>query len=146
MAHLKDNPVKAHPLWAAYCEMRRRCYTPTNKKFYTYGSRGIKVCDRWLESNGIGFRNFVEDMGERPKGLTLDRKDVNGNYEPSNCKWSTPREQAINRTNNRKVTNIYPQGNQFRLMLRIAGKKWDELFATFDEALNRKEYILGGIK
>lgn len=75
--------------------MRRRCSDPRHKDFRLYGARGISVCDRW--SGPDGFVRFVADMGEPPEGLTLDRIDVDGNYEPGNCRWATWKEQAANR-------------------------------------------------
>lgn len=84
---------QSHPLWVTYVQMKQRCLNEKNKNFHRYGGRGIKMCDRWLES----FWNFVDDMGERPEGHTLDRIDNDGNYEPSNCKWSTYKEQNNNK-------------------------------------------------
>jgi hypothetical protein len=72
--------------------MRQRCNNPHNDYYHRYGGRGIKICERWNE-----FSNFLEDMGERPPGKTLDRKDNNKNYCKENCKWSTPKEQANNK-------------------------------------------------
>jgi len=72
--------------------MRDRCRNPKSKRYSDYGGRGITVCDRW-ES----FENFLADMGERPDGMTLDRyPNVNGNYEPGNCRWATTKQQANN--------------------------------------------------
>jgi hypothetical protein len=73
--------------------MLARCYNPKCKKFPRYGGRGIKVCKRWKSS----FQNFLEDMGLRPVGLSIERKNNNGNYEPNNCIWATAKQQAQNR-------------------------------------------------
>ena len=79
-----------------------RCYNPKDKAYHYYGGRGITVCDRWLGKDG--FVNFLKDMGDRPKGRSLDRIDNNGNYEPSNCRWATKKEQARNTRRNRLLS------------------------------------------
>lgn len=81
------------PEYRAWIDMRRRCLNPSRSDYHYYGGRGITVCDNWLNS----FNSFLTDMGQRPEGLTLDRLDNNGNYEPSNCKWVTRAEQNKNR-------------------------------------------------
>lgn len=84
-----------------WSQMKQRCILKTNHAYPHYGGRGIKVCDRWLES----FQNFLEDMGNKPTiSHTLERINVNGNYEPSNCKWATRREQRCNQRDARYVT------------------------------------------
>jgi hypothetical protein len=90
--HGKTN-TRAHKAWM---EMNRRCHDPKRKAYPDYGGRGISICERWKD-----FRNFLEDMGECPDGLTLDRKDTNGNYEPENCRWVTYKVQNNNRRSNR---------------------------------------------
>jgi len=71
-----------------------RCYNEKSDFYARYGGRGITVCDAW-KSNP---KQFYADMGDRPQHMSLDRIDVNGNYEPSNCKWSTSTEQARNKS------------------------------------------------
>jgi hypothetical protein len=74
-------------------KMMARCYNPADQDFRHYGARGIKVCERWQN-----VENFVADMGERAKGMSIERRDVNGNYEPSNCVWLPHGERPKNRT------------------------------------------------
>jgi len=72
--------------------MMERCYRSSNTSYKHYGARGIKVCERWHD-----FTNFLADMGERPDGMTIDRKDNNDNYYPANCRWLLATKQACNR-------------------------------------------------
>jgi hypothetical protein len=87
--------------YAAWQQMKNRCLNPNDKRFADYGGRGITVCDRWVNT----YENFLADMGRRPSSRhSLDRVDVNGNYEPSNCRWATNREQSRNRRDNHRLT------------------------------------------
>lgn len=80
------------PTYLTWRAMINRCENPEHERFQHYGGRGIKVCERWRGS----FEMFLADMGERPDGFTIDRINVDGNYEPANCKWSTSKEQRAN--------------------------------------------------
>lgn len=87
-------------LYSVWRYMLRRCIDPRDKAYAHYGGRGISVCDRWLDRKA-----FVADMGPRPSHRhQIDRIDTNGNYEPGNCRWATPKEQSRNTRRNVLVT------------------------------------------
>jgi hypothetical protein len=83
--------------YKSWQHMKARCYDRNHPSYKYYGARGIKVCERWLSS----FANFLADMGPRPAGLTIDRINGRGNYEPGNCRWADWRMQAANRRKNK---------------------------------------------
>ena len=88
-----------------WSSMKQRCLNPNNPHYKYYGGRGIKICDRWLNS----FENFFTDMGKRPKGkYSIDRIDNYGNYEPENCRWVKTELQALNKS------NVFPNNEIYR--------------------------------
>ena len=84
---------RVYVIWKA---MRRRCQSPKALEFKNYGGRGISVCERWQT-----FENFYEDMGDPPDGFSIERENNDGNYEPSNCRWASYKEQLNNTRSNR---------------------------------------------
>lgn len=96
--NLKHGHAKT-PTWNVWVGMIQRCSSASGKNLAGYFGRGIRVCDRWKD-----FENFLADMGERPPGMQIDRIDNNGNYEPKNCRWSTPSANARNTRRNTVLT------------------------------------------
>lgn len=98
VTHHKSKTVE-YDIWG---RMHARCMNVNNPKYHRYGGRGIKVCEKW--SGEDGFNNFLKDMGLRPDNLhSLERDNVNGDYEPSNCKWATQKVQCINKESSIRV-------------------------------------------
>lgn len=95
--HYKNN--KESPTYTSWNHMMDRCKNPKHLHYHRYGGRGITVCKRWIK-----FKNFLEDMGERPEGLTLDRRNNDRGYYPKNCRWATNIQQNRNRRNNVLIT------------------------------------------
>jgi hypothetical protein len=92
--HGRDNGHRS-PTYNSWRAMIERCHYQPHPFYADYGGRGITVCDRWRGRGG--FANFLVDVGERPKDMTLDRKDVDGNYEPGNVRWADSKTQRWNR-------------------------------------------------
>lgn len=86
---------KKVPEYSVWIGMHSRCENPRSPVWKNYGGRGISVCSRWHGRQG--YDNFMDDMGPRPPGHWIERVDNDGNYEPKNCKWATPKEQGANR-------------------------------------------------
>ena len=125
-----------HPLYSCWQSMKRRCDSPNNPQYKDYGGRGITVCDKWINN----FHAFSSDMGERPKGMTLDRIDNNKGYSPENCKWSTRKEQQRNRRYSIFVTI---EGKRYRavVLAEKACVKTDTIVARANRGLSLEEVL-----
>lgn len=99
--------LRGTPAYKSWDSMIQRCRNANNESYKKYGALGISVCDRWSS-----FLNFLEDMGDRPKGMSLDRIDSFGNYDPENCRWATAYEQSHNK---RKPITTYEQAEDVRI-------------------------------
>lgn len=121
--------------YVSWFAMRRRCLTRTSIAYKYYGGRGIRICKRWER-----FTNFLADMGERPVGKTLDRKNHNRNYSPSNCRWATPLEQS--RDCFKPIKNI-ATGEKFQ-SIKDAMRKYPNEYSTlhhFRRNLAKKKWV-----
>lgn len=111
--------------YSSWTHAKYRTTNPKNDNYEHYGGRGIKMCDSWLNS----FENFYKDMGERPEGMTLDRIDVNGNYEPGNCRWAAQTTQTRNTRQRDSKSGVRgvewrEQANAWRARIKSKGKQY----------------------
>ena len=114
------------PTYVSWNSMMARCNRPSSPSFKNYGAKGIAVCDRWHN-----FISFLEDMGERPNGTSLDRIDGSLGYEPGNCRWATRTEQNRNRSGCRKIEF---RGESLTL------SEWAERSGVKENTLSRRLY------
>lgn len=115
-SEVRANPFSEESLMyrtrQVYYDMRNRCLNPNHSHFYLWGGRGIEICQRWMDS----IDNFISDMGPKPHGLTLERKDNNAGYSPDNCCWATRRDQI----KNQRTSKLYTFDGQKRTLPEIA--------------------------
>ncbi len=142
-----DNRSKER-LYDIYCKMKSRCNSPTNFNYKDYGGRGIKVCNEWLEDY-LNFKNWALNNGYTDE-LTIDRINVNGDYEPSNCRWTTMDVQANNKRNNLYITHN-GETKTLKEWCRYYNVKYDTIrdrmfrkdkHYTFEEAISKPIRIM----
>jgi len=103
--------------------MKYRCNNPSSSDYHRYGGRGISVCEQWLN-----FDNFLHDMGEAPKGNSLDRIANNGHYEPTNCRWASLKQQCENR--NARGYSFHKGHQKYRVAIKVDKKR--HYFGCYD--------------
>lgn len=129
----KENPDE----YRAWNLMKRRCLNKNTKEYSNYGGRGIKICDRWINC----FSNFLEDMGKKPKGHSLDRINPNGDYSPENCRWADWWDQERNRRDSRTIPCIRPHRRRFLLTIQRGRKVYRKVCPTIEDAIRLRDRI-----
>lgn len=126
------------PTYKTWKEMRSRCNSPSNDKFKWYGGRGIKVCQEWGT-----FEQFLIDMGERPKGMTIDRINNDGDYTPSNCVWLSPLDQTRKQSKNKlslELASLLRFDRESKMTYRELGVKYGVSATTAHRCFHHKTW------
>jgi hypothetical protein len=139
---IKTLRQKHKGVYTSWGAMKGRCLNPNSLHYKHYGGRGITVCERWMK-----FENFLADMGDRPEGQSLDRIDVNGNYEPGNCKWSTWEEQ---RANQRPIEFKFISYDELKEIVKDKGiksaKEWFKWVYSIDDGVGDYNVCINNIR
>ena len=126
---------KKNPLYGIYFNIKGRCYNKNCKEYHYYGGRGVGMSDEWFKD----FNVFCQDMGERPsKEYSIDRIDVNGNYEKSNCCWSTSHQQHANKRNSNEIVGVFwdeSRGKWSAHLVVNSKKVLSKRFKNYDDAV-----------
>lgn len=135
-----DGAMSEEPLYEVYRSMHTRCENPNNTQYHNYGGRGIKVCEEWSGKYGfLVFKTWSDEAGYQ-RGLTLDRIDVNGNYEPSNCRWATWEIQGNNRRNTRYI-EFENQQVPFSMFVRQNGLNYNKAQRLYYKGYNGEQIL-----
>lgn len=121
---------EAHPLYPTWYQMRARCYSKSSSGWKKYGARGVRVCSRWY----INFWAFIEDMGPKLEGYSLDRINPEGDYSPENCRWADSYTQAINTSKPRKGNILVLPSGRYQARIRRKGKYQGRIFDSREDA------------
>lgn len=138
MSGLKNRYSKEYN---SYRAMKNRCLCKTDKNYPRWGGKGITICDRWLEKPD-GFKNFIEDMGRRPNGTTLDRIDNDRGYSQDNCRWATPYEQMANTSRlSGRIPGVHyiKARGRWEANIKIGDKRLTKSCFTKKEAIKQRE-------
>lgn len=132
----RDETGRRSRVYEVWKSMIRRCHAPSDKSYERYGARGIQVCDRWRED----FLNFLADMGEPPLGMSIDREDNDGDYEPGNCKWATVEEQ-----NNNTRSNVILETPDGAMNIAQFAKRYSLKYSSTRDKVAKGETTIAGI-
>jgi hypothetical protein len=136
------NPAYKHgmtntPTFGCWSSMINRCYNKNNSNYPRWGGRGIRVCPRWLNS----FLAFLQDMGERPTGKTLGRKNNNGNYCPGNCEWQDDLQQQRNRGDYNRVIKIDGKGQTIAAWAQESGTSYHLIWGRLERGWSPEKAV-----